>query len=172
MMYLLLRVWVAFDQERESSPPLLSRRDSRHFIKRSREVLRNIKPIFIENSRIPALLSRFAPLNISAITIIILVFSRGTMSETTKRHETIHVQQTLELFVLPMIIAYLGSYLWNFWRFRSDWKGQTNQRGFKYSSLGNKAYHQIIFEREAYDNEHDPEYLQTRKRYNYFFGNK
>lgn len=135
-------------------------------------MFRNIKPIFIENSRIPVWLSHFAPLNIGAITIILFVFSRGVMSERTKRHETIHVQQTLEMFIIPMILAYVGSYLWNFWRFRNDWKGQTDQRGMEYSSLGNKAYHQIIFEREAYDNEHDPEYLQTRKRYNYFFGNK
>ena len=44
--------------------------------------MKNWKPIFIENSKIPVWLSYLAPLNIGAITIFFLVFSRGKMDAT------------------------------------------------------------------------------------------
>ena len=66
--------------------------------------MKNWKPIFIENSKIPVWLSYLAPLNIGAITIFFLVFSRDEMNDITKRHETIHFQQTLETGVIGMIL--------------------------------------------------------------------
>ena len=39
--------------------------------------MRNWKPIFIENSRIPKLLSYVAPIDIGAITLGFIVLSRG-----------------------------------------------------------------------------------------------
>jgi hypothetical protein len=59
--------------------------------------MRNWKPIFVENSKIPIWLSKIAPIEIGAITLGFIVFSRGEISERTKRHETIHFQQFLEL---------------------------------------------------------------------------
>ena len=54
-------------------------------------------PVFKENSRVPVVLSRVSPINIGAISLGLYVFARGTMSETTKRHETIHYLQWCEL---------------------------------------------------------------------------
>ena len=69
-------------------------------------------------------------------------------------HERIHFQQQIELLVLPFFILYFGNYLINL---------------FKYRFNHNKAYCNIIFEKEAYKNENNLNYLKVRKRYNYVF---
>ena len=127
--------------------------------------MKNWKPFFIENSKIPVLLSYFAPINIGAITIFFLVFSRGKMDRVTKKHETIHFQQTLETGVLGMILLYVWDYLVGCWKYRNDWKGQMNPRGYEYTSAANKAYFRIRAEQEAYDKERKHKYLATRPRY-------
>ena len=58
--------------------------------------MKNCKPIFIENSRVPKWLSVFAPITIGAIALFPFVFSRHIMAERTKTHETIHFQQQLD----------------------------------------------------------------------------
>jgi hypothetical protein len=130
---------------------------------------KNWKPLFIENSKIPVWLSKVAPLNISAITIFFLVFSRGEMDETTKRHETIHFQQTLETFVVGLILLYLFDWVRGLVKYRKDWEGQKSTRGREYTSAANKAYHRIRAEQEAYTNELDVDYLQTRKRWGWMW---
>ena len=107
------------------------------------------KPWFVENSNIPVWLSYVSPINISAITLGPVVISTGTMSEITKRHETIHFQQYLELLFIGFILLYLGHWLANLLR------GQS----------GAEAYLNIPFEKEAYANATDENYLQNRKRY-------
>ena len=126
---------------------------------------KNWKPIFIENSKIPGWLSKIAPLNIGAITLFFLVFSRGKMDETTKRHETTHFQQTLETLIVGLIFLYLLDWLWGLIKYRKDWEGQKSRRGREYTSAANKAYHHIRAEQEAYSNEADVNYLQNRKRW-------
>ena len=106
-------------------------------------------PFFFENSRIPILLSFFAPISIGAITLGIVVFSKGEMDETTKRHETIHMQQFLETFFIGFVLLYLWDYLFN------------RLRGLP----GGASYRLIRAEIEAYDNEDDENYLQNRKRW-------
>ena len=107
------------------------------------------KPIFIEDSRVPGWLSKIAPLNIGAITVFFLVFSKGKINEVTKRHETIHFQQQLELgFVLQWLLYGL------FWLFGLVW----------YRS-GSEAYYKNPFELEAYGNDKNENYLEERKRY-------
>ena len=61
-------------------------------------MLKNLKPIFIENSKLPAILSYLAPITIGAITLFPFVFARGEISKTTRTHETIHFQQQIETF--------------------------------------------------------------------------
>ena len=107
------------------------------------------KPWFIENSKIPVWLSYVAPIDIGAITLGPIVISRHEMSEVTKRHETIHYQQYLELAFIGFIILYLGCWSFNLI------KGQK----------GDEAYMNIPFEREAYANHDNPVYLLNRKRY-------
>jgi len=62
-------------------------------------------------------------------------------------HEKIHLQQQLELLILPFYVLYLLNYFINLARYRS----------------ANKAYLQIIFEREAYHVERDLQYLKKRR---------
>ena len=111
--------------------------------------MKHLKPLFIENSKIPVWLSYIAPIEIAAITLGPIVISRGEMSEVVKRHETIHFQQYLELAFIGFPILYLGWWAWNLL------EGQD----------GDAAYFNIPFEIEAYSNDEDESYLENRKRY-------
>ena len=107
------------------------------------------KPIFIENSKIPVLLSKIAPIEIGAISLAGLVFSRGYMSPVTKRHETIHFQQQLEMLFIPFFLLY--GFFWL--------KAMIKHRD------GKAAYYVNPFEKEAYINECKENYLANRKRF-------
>tara|TARA_Y100000034_G_scaffold88838_1_gene106714 strand:+ start:2288 stop:2638 length:351 start_codon:yes stop_codon:yes gene_type:complete len=107
------------------------------------------KPWFFENSKLPVWLSYISPINIGAITLGPIVISRNEMSESTKRHETIHYQQYIELLFVGFWPLYL------FYWARNMAKGLD----------GSVAYKYIPFELEAYAHDEDPEYLQNRKRY-------
>ena len=107
-------------------------------------------PIFIENSKIPAWLSKIAPINISAITLGPIVLSRGTLSERVKRHETIHFMQYKELYFIGFLLIYLYDYLY---------AALVKKKGFS-----RESYLAIRFEQEAYNNDHDLEYLEKRQK--------
>jgi hypothetical protein len=113
--------------------------------------LRSSKPFFIENSRVPVWLSKISPIEIGAITLGPVVISRGTMSSTTRTHETIHWQQYIETGVVGFLFLYFFYWL----------KGLV-----KYKN-GSKAYTQIPFEQEAYNNEEEVDYLIHRRRWNW-----
>ncbi|MFD2824415.1 hypothetical protein ACFS5M_12105 [Lacinutrix iliipiscaria] len=61
-------------------------------------------------------------------------------------HEKIHLRQQLELFIFPFYILYFVEFLFRLIQFR-NWK---------------LAYRNISFEREAYKNEKDLNYLKSR----------
>lgn len=103
-------------------------------------------PIIIKNSRIPKMLSFV--IDIYAITIWPFVFIRDEGNEITINHESIHIKQQEELFVLPFYLLY-------FW----EWI-----RGRMKGLDGPKAYREISFEKEAYGNQKDSEYLSTRQK--------
>ena len=70
--------------------------------------------------------------------------------KTNKRiinHEHIHLRQQLELLIVPFYILYLLNYL----------------LALLYYMDHNKAYFNIVFEREAYTNEKNYDYLKHRK---------
>ena len=113
--------------------------------------MRNLKPLFFENSRIPVILSTFAPIEISAITLFCFVYSRGELSAETKRHETIHFQQYLETLVLGFLLIYLYDYLY---------AALIKRKGFT-----RDAYLAIRFEQEAWAKDKDVNYLKTRRRF-------
>ena len=115
--------------------------------------MRTWEPKFIENSKVPVVLSKIAPLEIGAISFFWFVWSRGPIGPVTRRHETIHFQQQLELlFVLQWVLYGL------FWLIGL----------FVYKFDGNKAYRENPFEREAYANERKTKYLSdTRKRWSW-----
>lgn len=114
-------------------------------------MFRDSRPWFFENSKVPVILSKIAPIEIGAITIGPLVFSRGEMSDVTKNHEAIHWQQYIETGILGFLILYFGWWLVNLIRYRD----------------GELAYYMIPFEKEAYDNDENLDYLETRKRYSW-----
>lgn len=61
-------------------------------------------------------------------------------------HEKIHIRQQLELLILPFYILYFSDFL---------------IKMIQYKDM-NKAYRNIIFEREAYTKEKDLDYLKSR----------
>ncbi|EGV44714.1 hypothetical protein BZARG_1591 [Bizionia argentinensis JUB59] len=61
-------------------------------------------------------------------------------------HERIHIRQQIELLIIPFYILYVLEFLIGFIQFKS-WQ---------------QAYRNISFEREAYKNENDFNYLKSR----------
>jgi len=114
--------------------------------------MKNLKPIFINNSKLPVWLSKLAPINIWALSFFIFVWCRGEISETTKRHETIHFQQQLELLFVFQWVLYGVYYLIGL---------------MKHKGNGELAYRTNPFEIEAYTNESNVNYLKERRRYNW-----
>lgn len=107
------------------------------------------EPYFIENSKIPVILSKVAPIEIWAISFGIWVWCRGEMSDRTINHETIHFQQQLELLFVGQWILYGLFWLWGLAKYRDP----------------ARAYRESPFEREAYRNDEDMAYLDRRPRY-------
>ena len=104
-----------------------------------------MKPIIVRNSRIPKLLSWI--INIRAITLFPFIIIKDEGDETLINHESIHIKQQLELLIIGFYLWYLIDYAYRLIKYRN----------------GAHAYYNIIFEKEAYDNENDPEYLSKRK---------
>ena len=82
-----------------------------------------------------------------------LIFLRTGMTgydeKKITQHERIHLAQARELLILFWYILYVGHYLVNLIRYLEH----------------REAYRNIIFEREAYENDRDQDYLLSRKRF-------
>ncbi|WP_245576756.1 hypothetical protein [Eisenibacter elegans] len=61
-------------------------------------------------------------------------------------HERIHLRQQLELLILPFYLIYIFNYIINLLWYRNHYQ----------------AYMNIVFEKEAYRNEHNLHYLRRR----------
>jgi hypothetical protein len=70
------------------------------------------------------------------------------IAKTIINHESIHIKQQQELLVIPFYIWYLTE-----WFIRLFFKGN--------------AYRNISFEREAYSNQDNLDYLKTRRWYSF-----
>lgn len=119
-------------------------------------------PKIYSNSKVPAWLSKISPIEIYAISFGWWVWCRGnldlksiagktrrTAAAETVRHETIHFQQQLELLFVGQWLLYGLFWLIGLVRYRD----------------GSKAYYESPFEREAYSNDKDENYLINRERY-------
>ena len=104
-------------------------------------------PIFFENSKVPVVLSKVSPIEIGAITLGPFVFSRGEISDQTKNHESIHWEQYKECLIVGFLVLYGISYLINIFKGRG----------------GPWAYRNIWFEKEAYDNDENLDYIKSRR---------
>lgn len=78
---------------------------------------------------------------------ILIMDDRLLRNQTLINHEQIHIRQQTEMLVIPFYLVYLTNYLVN---------------RFKYKTH-DEAYRNIVFEREAYDNDQDLHYLDRRK---------
>ena len=77
---------------------------------------------------------------------VFLKYRKDTANEVLLNHEKIHIQQQLEMLVVPFYIWYLLEFLYRLIQYRNS----------------RVAYRNISFEREAYDNEKDLNYLKLR----------
>ena len=114
--------------------------------------MKNLKPIFFENSVLPIWLSKIVPIKVAAFSFFIFVWSRNEMGDRLKNHETIHFQQQLELLFVGQWLLYGLFYLINLWKTKGD---------------GKLAYTKNPFEIEAYKNDYKKDYLANRKRYSW-----
>ena len=104
-----------------------------------------MKPIIIKNSRLPKMLSWF--MEVGGITLFPFIFIRGEGDERLIRHETIHIKQYAETLVIGFLLIYVWDFLCGFAKYKNY----------------DDAYRSIRFEREAYGNELDIHYLESRR---------
>ena len=114
-----------------------------------------MRPIIVNNSRIPGWLSKVSPINIYAIVLWPWIFCRGDLREhpDTMRHEFVHWHQQRELWVLPFYAIYLLDYLRGLWKYR----GQPHAKRL--------AYLNIRFEQEARAHQRTEEDYASRRRF-------
>ena len=89
------------------------------------------------------------PKGYRGLTLFPFVIIRNFLDKENKvllNHEKIHIRQQLELLILPFFVLYFLEYLIRLVQFKNK----------------NKAYRNISFEREAYVNERNLDYLKTR----------
>lgn len=101
--------------------------------------------IFVVFARLPAAAMAVFPF---------IIFKRKSYKDNRVllNHELIHFRQQLELFIIPFYLLYLFNYLVNLIKYKS----------------AHEAYLNIIFEREAYENESNFEYLKARKTFAWY----
>ena len=95
-------------------------------------------------------LDLFLSKSVIAITLCPFgIYTRENPNLITINHEKIHWKQQVEMLVLPFYIWYLIEYL------------------IRLFLNGSTAYNSLSFEREAYDNDKDMEYISKRKPYSW-----
>lgn len=91
----------------------------------------------------------FTPKGFRGLTFYPFVFladKDDKLNEEFINHERIHIRQQLELLIVPFYLWYITEYLFRLIQFRDR----------------KKAYYSISFEKEAYANEKDLEYVKSR----------
>lgn len=84
---------------------------------------------------------------------ILFVRNPSKLTKIDENHEEIHTKQMKELLFLFFYLFYGFEWLIKL---------------FYYKFNSKKAYRNISFEREAYNNQNNLEYLDNRKHYNWF----
>lgn len=77
---------------------------------------------------------------------VLMADKNDKLNKVFINHEKIHIRQQLELLILPFFVWYTLEYLVRLIQFKDR----------------KKAYFNISFEREAYANENNIDYLKTR----------
>ena len=84
---------------------------------------------------------------LTAFPFVFVKYPKDKTNAVLLNHEKIHIRQQIEFLILPFFIWYLTEYLVRLVQYKN----------------ANLAYKNISFEREAYANEDDAEYLKSRK---------
>lgn len=110
-----------------------------------------MKPIFI-------IFPKLKVLGIALFPFIVLQNKHLKQNKYLINHEKIHLRQELEMLVIPFYIWYLAEYF--YYRYK------------KFSTYD--SYMNISFEKEAYSNDFDLNYLIKRPFWGFlkYFGNK
>lgn len=90
-----------------------------------------------------------------AINLFTIIFARSEykpINNNIINHEQIHTKQQIELLFIGFYLWYIIEYIINI---------------FKYKFNLNNAYYNIRFEKEAYNNEKNTNYINNRKHYNW-----
>jgi len=102
----------------------------------------------------PTFIKYFTPKNIAGITIfpfIILEKKEIKLDKTFVNHEMIHIYQQAEMFFIFFVLFYYTEFIIRLIQYKDCYKAYTN----------------ISFEREAYENEANYNYLKTRKWFSF-----
>jgi hypothetical protein len=93
------------------------------------------------------ILLKISRLNVNGLAIFPFIITKSKIrSKTLINHELIHHRQQLELFILPFYILYLLDYLLGLIKHKNSYL----------------AYMNICFEKEAYQNDQNLNYLKNR----------
>lgn len=90
-------------------------------------------------------------IGLTVFPFIIIRDKKKKNLEVLINHEKIHIRQQLELLVIPFFVWYGMEFLIRWIQFKDK----------------SEAYRNISFEREAYLNEKDPNYLKQRSFYKF-----
>ena len=110
--------------------------------------------IIIESPKFCRLISWF--IEVDAITLWPFIICRDKSNIVMINHEKIHIKQQAEMLIIFFFIGYILNWIINL---------------FYYKFNLFEAYINIVFEKDAYLNEEDLEYLNSRDLYswvNYF----
>lgn len=100
-------------------------------------------------------LKYLTPRGFRGITIfpfVFLSYKDDKHNQVLINHERIHIRQQLELLIFPFFILYFIEFFVKIFKYK-NWK---------------TAYRNISFEREAYKNEKDLDYLKRRPFWSFF----
>lgn len=94
-------------------------------------------------------------IDIYGITLYPFIICKEEPGETTVNHERIHILQQKELLVGFFYLLYVFFWIINLVKFRKE------------ANVGAVAYMNIPFEKEAYQNQDNFNYLLSRKKYSW-----
>ncbi len=88
---------------------------------------------------------------IALFPFVIIKMDETTLNDTMVNHEKIHLRQQIELLIVGFYILYIVEFFIHYIRLQNRLK----------------AYLSISFEREAYSNEDNHDYLKFRKHWSF-----
>jgi len=90
--------------------------------------------------------------DVGGITIYpFIILREDCADEVTINHESIHIQQQKESLVIGFYLIYLITWIFNLFKYKDTFE----------------AYNNICFEKEAYANQENLNYLKDRKMYSW-----